>query len=425
MLDSIYLGMTGLLGYSRGLKVIANNTANMNTPGFKGSTLQFADLFYSNGNLGSGSGGRNYGQVGYGLDTKGTTFNFRQGELRQTSNDLDAAIDGLGLFNLKDDAGNIHYTRAGQFQFNADGVLINRSDNAKVMGIDANGALAEISLSGLKTHAGAVTTTVKFSGNLSSSTTDQTVKGITVIDANGGEHSLTLNFTGVTTTTPGTPSTPGLPPTPGIPSVPNLPTTPGTTIPGFWNVVLMDGTTTVGTGTIQFQNGKPDPSTAKISMTYKAKNMAPVPLVFDFSGDVTSFAGGTLSTLAVASQDGYGPGAMSKATFDPSGNLVLTYSNGQTANAARLALSRFDSLDAVTAVGNNQFAASGTQAWQLGKAGESGFGAVRAGQIEISNVDLSQEFSDLVVMQRGYQSSSQVITTANEMLQELFSMKGK
>jgi flagellar hook protein FlgE len=116
---------------------------------------------------------------------------------------------------------------------------------------------------------------------------------------------------------------------------------------------------------------------------------------------------------------------MSKATFDADGNLVLTYSNGQTSKAARLALSRFDSLDAVTATGNNQFNATGTQAWQLGHAGADGFGAVRAGQIEISNVDLSQEFSDLVVMQRGYQSSSQVITTANEMLQELFSMKGK
>ncbi|SFC97492.1 flagellar hook protein FlgE [Collimonas sp. OK412] len=417
MLESIYLGMTGLLGYSRGLKVIANNTANMNTPGFKGSTLQFADLFYSNSNLGSGGNGRNYGQIGYGLDTKGTTLNFRQGELRQTSNDLDAAIDGLGLFNLKDDAGNIHYTRAGQFQFNDDGILVNRSDNAKVLGLDANGVLGEISLVGLRTHAGSATTTIKFSGNLSSSTTDQTVTGLKVIDAAGAEHALSLKFTGVTGTTPGTPTIPGLP---TIPTIPSTPTTPG-----FWNVDLMDGTRVVGSGTIRFQDGKPDPATAKISMTYKAGNLAPIPITLDFSGDVTSFAGGTLSTLAVASQDGYGPGAMSKATFDADGNLVLTYSNGQTSKAARLALSRFDSLDAVTATGNNQFNATGTQAWQLGHAGADGFGAVRAGQIEISNVDLSQEFSDLVVMQRGYQSSSQVITTANEMLQELFSMKGK
>src|SRR3954471_8343015 len=113
MLNSIYIGMTGLQGYSQGLRVIANNTANLNTPGFKGSTLQFADMFYTN----DGSGAGNM-QVGYGLHTAGTVLNFQQGELRQTGNNLDLAIDGQGLFTVQDAAGNTHYTRAGQFTFN-------------------------------------------------------------------------------------------------------------------------------------------------------------------------------------------------------------------------------------------------------------------------------------------------------------------
>src|SRR3954469_4746544 len=163
MLDSIYIGMTGLQGYSQGLRVIANNTANINTPGFKSSSLQFADMFYSNSSGGSGTM-----QVGYGLNTAGTALNFEQGELRQTGNSLDLAIDGQGLFTVKDSSGNLHYTRAGQFSFNADGVLVSRIDGSKVMGLDANGALHEISTRGTAVTQGKATTTVKFSGNVSS-----------------------------------------------------------------------------------------------------------------------------------------------------------------------------------------------------------------------------------------------------------------
>ena len=83
MLNSIYIGMSGLQAYSQGLRVIANNTANINTPGFKSSSLQFADMFYSTESSGSG-----LMQVGYGLGTAGTTLNFKQGELRQTGNTL-------------------------------------------------------------------------------------------------------------------------------------------------------------------------------------------------------------------------------------------------------------------------------------------------------------------------------------------------
>src|SRR4051794_22833120 len=116
MLNSIYIGMSGLQGYSQGLRVIANNTANLNTPGFKGSTLQFADMFYSNNRTQAGPGGMM--QVGYGLNTAGTVLNFQQGELRQTGNSLDLAVDGQGLFTVKDASGDLHYTRAGQFSFN-------------------------------------------------------------------------------------------------------------------------------------------------------------------------------------------------------------------------------------------------------------------------------------------------------------------
>jgi flagellar hook protein FlgE len=392
VLESIYIGMSGLQGYSQGLRVIANNTANINTPGYKGSTLQFADMFYSNTN--SGAGGTM--QVGYGLNTAGTVLNFQQGELRQTGNSLDLAVDGQGLFTLRDASGNLHYTRAGQFTFDADGVLVSRIDGSKVMGIGADGSLTPISIGGASTAPGKATTSVKFAGNLSSTGSDQTIGNVKVIDALGGEHILSVQLTNDSANTP-----------------------------GAWKLDLMDGATSVGTGEIRFAGGEPDAAHSQVTITYSPSGVPPIPLMLDFGSDVTSFAAGNLSTLAFTSQDGYAPGALTGVSFDASGALVMSYSNGQTVKGTQLAMGRFDSLDAVGSIGGNQFDATNPLAWHTGVAAANGFGSVRAGVVEMSNVDLSQEFSDLVIMQRGYQASSQVISTANDMLQELFQMKSK
>lgn len=396
MLESIYVGMTGLLGYSRGLRVIANNTANINTPGFKSSSLQFADMFYTGGNLAGGNASQNRDQVGFGLNTTGTAMSFKQGELRQTGNSLDMAVDGQGLFVLQDAEGKITYTRAGQFKFDDNGVLVSRANGEKVMGMDSSGALVEISVAGQMLDQGRPTSRLKFSGNLSNTVTDQTAVGtVQVVDAGGAIHTLSVKF--VTTEA----------------------TTSGTTM----RVDLLDGTAVVGSGSMVFIGGKPTPQTSVVNMTYVPAGQPPMTLALDFSADVVLFAGST--TLKMDSQDGLGPGTLSGTAFDANGVLRLSYSNGQTVKGASLALARFDSPDAVAALGNNQFEMVNKNAWHYGKAGEGAFGSVRAGQIEISNVDLSQEFSDLVIMQRGYQASSQVISTANEMLQQLFSMKSK
>lgn len=396
MLESIYVGMTGLLGYSRGLRVIANNTANMNTPGFKSSSLQFADMFYTGGNLSGGVTSQNNNQLGFGLNTTGTTMSFKQGELRQTGNELDMAVDGQGLFVLKGDDGSLVYTRAGQFRFDADGVLVSRSSGEKVMGRDSNGQLVEISVAGHMTQAGKATTRVKFSGNLSSTATEQEVGNITVLDAMGGSHTLTLKFTNTDSVEAGS-----------------------------WSVDVMDGTTVLSTGRIVFADGRPVADAAIVQATYTPPGQPPMALSLDFSSDVTSFASGNLSTLAMTFQDGVGPGTLSGVAFDANGVLTISYSNGESRNGARIALARFDSQDAMAALGDNQFRMLDERAWHFGAAGEGAFGKVRTGAVEISNVDLSQEFSDLVVMQRGYQASSQVISTASDMLQELFSMKSR
>lgn len=392
MLESINIGMSGLLGYSKGLRVIANNTANINTPGYKGSSLQFADMFASSQG-GSASGTM---KIGYGLGTNGTTINFKQGELRQTGNSLDLAVDGQGLFTVKDDKGNTHYTRAGQFEFNQDGVLVSRGDKGKVMGQLADGSIGEIDLTNQRTKVGTATTNVKFTGNASSTGTDATINNVKVFDAAGGEHLLSVKLTNT-----------------------------NTTLAGSWQVDLMDGATVIGTGQIIFAGGRPAAGSGKVTIAYAPSGVSSTDVTLDFENDVTSFASGTVSTVAFGSQNGFPPGSLTDVSFDAQGVLQLRYSNGQATSGAQLVLGRFESIDAVTQVGDGQFDATDELAWRVGVAGAGVFGNVRSGVVEASNVDLSQEFSDLVIMQRGYQASSQVIGTANDMLQELFSMKGR
>lgn len=385
MLDSIYVGMSGLTGYARGLRVIAHNTANLNTPGFKGASLQFADLFHDNG----GSGG-----IGNGVATHRTVLDFSAGELRQTGQPLDLAVDGQGLFVLRDAAGQLHYTRDGRFQFDREGIL-KSADGSEVMGMGADGKLSAIGLAGLRTHGAQATTAVTFTGNLSSTASEQSIPGVRVLDAAGGTHDLTLVFTN-----------------------------DSETAAGSWKVVLKDGETEVGKASLSFVDGKPVLAGAKLSFSYKPAGQSALALTLDFTGDVTSFASGDLSTLSMTTQDGHAAGGLTGVAFDATGALALTYANGQTVKGIRLALARFDSLDAVASAGDNAFDATDASAWHVGTPGDA-FGNVKSGAVEISNVDLSQEFSDLVIMQRGYQASSQIVSTANDMLQELFAMKNK
>jgi len=394
MIGSIFIALSGLRGFEKGLRVIANNTANLNTPGFKGSRLQFANLFHAGG-MGSGGIGGGSERTGYGLYTVGTMLDLQQGQFQTTGNSLDLAIDGLGMFVLRDASGKIHYSRDGQFLLDADGKLVSVTTGEEVLAFDEGGNLVPVSIGSLSTNPASPTANVVLRGNLSSTVTTRTIGNVTVIDRVGATHSLSVKLDAVSGS------------------------------PGSWDVTLLDGTTTVGTARIAFVNGLPDPAASKVTIAYAVAGQADLPITLDFSTNVTSFDSGSQSTLAVASQDGHAQGSLTSATFDAAGVLQLAYSNGQKVKGVQLALARFDSLEAVEQVGNNEFQAKDGRPWELGRAQDRGFGAVRSGVVEVSNVDLSQEFSDLVIMQRGYQASSQVVSTANEMLGELFAMKGK
>jgi len=391
MIDSILIAESGLSGFEQGLRTISDNTANLNTPGFKGAVEQFSDMADGNAT----SNGSSFGQPGRGLDTLGTTLNFSAGTLQSTNNPLDLAINGDGFFTLRDAQGNLHYTQDGQFKFNDAGKLVSSVTGEDVMGMDAGHALAPISIAGLDTFAAQATSKVTFVGNLSSGATTDTVGSITVIDNAGTSHALSLTL------------------------VPDAATA------GKWNLTLQDGATTVGTSSITFSNGQVVPANSTATFTYTPAGSTPVPLTFDFSANVTSSNSGSASTLAVSAADGFAAGQLTGKSFDSTGTLVLTYSNGQTSKKSQLALGQFASSDDVVATSHNEFSAKDGTSWKVGVAGGGGFGQIQSSTIEASNVDLSGEFSNLVIMQRGYQACSQVVSTASDMLTALFGMMTK
>lgn len=401
MFDSIYNGKTGLLAFSKGLDVLSNNIANLNTPGYKSAELAFRDLFLKYTTLGGNSDETSM-QMGSGVDTPSTALRFRQGEFRETGNALDAAIDGNGFFVLKNDKGYV-YSRAGQLEFDADGFLVDRTSGLHVMGLQG-ASLVDITLSGRRSSPPQATSEVVFVGNLSSGSTTHVIRDISVYDALGTNHRLTVNF--ARNTAAGAPS-------------------------GSWLLEVRDQgaadpTAVIASGEIRFQgNGSPDTGFNTLSFSYAPAGGAPAStIVLDF-GDpgtfsgTTNFSGGTTSDARVASQNGYAAGSLTKTAFDAQGVLQLTYSNGQTATGESLALAWFQDLQKLVLGGGGIFENNGGETPVLESPATGGMGKIVAGKIELSNVDLTEQFTDMVIIQRGYQASSQVTSVANEMIQQL------
>jgi flagellar hook protein FlgE len=393
MFDTIFIGTSGLLNHAKGLRVVGNNLANVNTPGFKSSQLQFANLFQQSGGQPSQSeGAGNLPRMGSGLGSLGAQINFRAGLEQATGNPLDLAIDGNGFYIVKR-AGDLLYTRAGDFSFDAAGVLVNSAGD-HVQGLES-GRLADITLDQLERSPPKATATVTFRGELALTDAtpplDQTVAGVTVLDANGVDHPLSLSFHNEGD--------------------------------GVFNVTVKDGANvTVATDKIKFAGGAAIAGSSAISLSYTPAGGTAAPLTLDFS-KLVSMPASTVP-ISVASQDGYAAGVRTDQSFDANGLLTVQYSNGQKATGARIALADFASEAALEEAGGAAFrTVGGAQAFH-GYAGTDSFGKLASGRREGSNVDLAEEFGNLILMQRGYQASSHVISTANDMIQQLFDMKG-
>lgn len=394
MLDSIYIGMSGLISFSKGLSNISNNVANLNTPGYKRTQLEFLDLYYRYSYSGSSDQQSSPYTQGSGVKTGASLMNFSDGEFRQTDNDLDLSIQGNGFFTLRKD-GETFYTRAGQFEVDSSGYLVAKDDGARVAG-SVGGGLGDISVSGKRSNPAQPTQNVSFVNVLSTTSTTYSVPNISVFDSLGAQHTLTLNMTNDSASTP-----------------------------GRWTLAVVEGATTLATGEVRYSGaGAPLAGFDSVSFAYNPGGGATTNTVnLDFTG--SNYYSTTSSTLSIGTRDGYAAGYLTKTTVDSDGNIVLNYSNGQTAKDARLALTWFTNLSALQAQGSNRYVLFGDTEKVVGSPGESGLGKIKSGGIELSNVELAEEFSELIIVQRGYQASSQVISAANEMIQQLGEIRGR
>lgn len=393
MFGAIYIGLSGLNAYSKGLQQVSNNVTNLNTSGFKGSTVSFENYFgsssngsiaYSAGNRGSGSG------VGVGDNM----IDLKQGELRQSERDLDLAVDGGGFLTLMD-GDKMLYTRTGSFQVDQDGYIVLAGTNYRLATLDATNRPVALSIDTARTSAPQPTTSIKFADNLSTTaTTAVTVADMAVYDSTGTRHVWTAKF--------------------------EKDAAAGNTA---WKVtVTNDKGETVGTNTLKFINGIVDPATSKLDFTDATAKFT---VSLDFSSGVTNFSSGDVSTLRSASIDGHGVGTITTVTVNNDGALEIGYSNGETHKMGALALADFRDPQTLEQRSGGLFSHSGNGGVEYMDSADPRVGKVMSKRLEASNVDLSRQFGDLILIQRGFQASSQIVSVSNDMIQQLFGIRGQ
>jgi len=385
MLRSLYAGISGLRSHQTMLDVTGNNIANVNTTGFKASAVQFQDSLSQlvrNSTLPQrDAGGSNPAQVGLGVQVAGISTNFAQGSAQSTGVPTDLMIAGDGFFVVRSGA-ETRYTRNGGFTFDSSARLVT-ADGSLVQGWTAvNGVIApgqglgDITLPVGATLPATATTSASITGNLPSETAvgEQVVRDTPVYDAEGASSMLALTFTRTAT---------------------------------GWDVTDGAGATT----SLTFSNGA---QTGGGSLVSKG-------ISIDLSA-VTGYA--DVDTMAFDTQNGEPAGTLLSYALSDDGSLIGTFSNGKTQVLARVALATFVNPGGLEKTGSSQYVASVNSGQaSIGTAGADGMGKIVSGALEMSNVDLSQEFTNLIVAQRGFQANARIITTSDEVLQELTNLK--
>jgi flagellar hook protein FlgE len=402
------IALSALNADSTAIDIVGNNLANLNTTGFKASSVDFSDVMAEQ--LGAGSGN---GQVGLGVGQVSSIQDFTQGTVTPvtTGGSLDAAIQGNGFFVVKDSNNNQLYTRDGSFQLSATGELETETGQL-VQGwtatngvVNANGPTGDITVPVGSTMAPSATANMSMNVNLDSSTA---VNGtfsapITVYDSLGQAQTLTVAFT--------------------------------ETSAGNWNYnvtiptadVTAGTSTTVATGTLTFDaNGNLTSPAAgspvAISVTGLADGANTLNInwnLYNSSGtqQITQYS--QTSAMSDPTQDGFAAGTVSGVSIQNGGLMVANYSNGQQVTVGQLAIASIANPTSLLQVGDNNLQASAATAQAaIGASGTGGNGTVEGGSLEASNTDMASEFTKLLSYERSYQAASRVITTSDTLAQE-------
>jgi flagellar hook protein FlgE len=390
MLRSLYSGISGLRSHQTMLDVTGNNIANVNTTAFKGSAVQFQDTLSQlvQGATGPGAqaGGTNPAQIGLGVLVAGISTNFTQGAAQATGRPTDMMINGDGFFVTKV-GGETVYTRAGSFDPDALGRLVGPGGailqgwNAVNGVIQQGGALGDVTIPLNAVTPATATTAGTINGNLPSDAAlgDQLVRDVDVYNGTGASRKLTLTFTKTAT---------------------------------GWDVAGADANGATAAGALTFD------ATGKLTA---GGTLAVGGVTVDLS-TVTGYAG--ITTVAFKNQNGSASGTLQSFSLSKDGTIIGLFSNGDKQAVGRIALATFVNPGGLEKAGGSTYRATvNSGAAELGGPGEAGLGTLQSGSLEMSNVDLSQEFTNLIVAQRGFQANARIITTSDEVLQELTNLK--
>ena len=425
---SFYTALSGLSTHGTAMSVAADNIANINTTGFKNSAAEFQDIL---GVSLTGLSGGN--QTGAGTSIQSVDVSYTQGTFESTEVSTDVAINGKGFFAVQDPSTNERfYTRAGHFYFDNQGYYVNSQGN-RVQGFlyDNTGTILIESLSDIRINqnsmiAPQVTTQAEMVLTLDSSATPPTggwditnppgssnyTTPVTIYDTLGQDHGVQVFFTNVSTVA-----------------------NPRT---WEWHAVIDGGDVQGGTsgvyqlfgqGTLVF-NASGALTSPAAAVAFHDETANPITYANSVVGtnstvDWTSTTQyGSTSAIQSINQNGYAPGTASNMSIDSQGNLTANYTNGQTNRVARLALANFPNIKGLQRKGATLYAET-VQSGQplINRPSEGGMGSVSSSMLEESNVDLAGEIIKMIVIQRGYQANSKVISTTDEMLNTLINIR--
>lgn len=458
MIRSMYSAVSALRAHQTYMDVIGNNIANVNTTGYKAGRMTFQDVLSQTvrGSTASTAqrAGMNPAQVGLGSQLGTIDIMQAQGDIMATNKPTDLAIQGDGFFIVNEGLRNL-YTRDGSFDVSSDGYLVSPSSGLRVQGwvpdpskpdingqptINTSNPITDIKIPLQGMVPGRASDKSLLSGNLDSravaanpaatppvaATTFQST--VVLYNSLGASHNLPVSFTKDTAAGAWIVSLPvgnpaAVPPTTPVPADPSMASL-GFSIGG--GAVAQSFTVHFGAnGKIDQINGAANTgATVGVAIGYDpAITTATTPqnVVTDFS-KITQLA--AISEVNMSSQNGYGPGSLLSFEVSQNGEVSGIYSNGVNQSLGQIALARIPNPSGLSRQGSNAYAVSNNSGLPLiGAAATGGRGTVVSGSLEMSNVDLAQEFTNMISAQRGFQANSRIITTSDEMLQELISLK--
>ncbi|MFM7708934.1 MAG: flagellar hook protein FlgE [Gammaproteobacteria bacterium] len=399
------IAISGLNAAQSDLSVTANNIANSATTGFKGSRVQFAQLYAAS------QGGS--AATGSGVEVAGIGQRFSQGAINFTDNSLDLAISGKGFFVVADGAAR-SYTRAGAFKVDRDGFVVNSSaQRLQVYPSVAGGGFNTGTTSDLRLNSGEsppsatqrVAMTLNLPGNAAepattpfSATDPDTYSystAMTVYDSLGAAHTATVYFS-------------------------------KTDAPNTWEQRLyVDGTAVGGAQTLEYSASGALVSPAEGEASFPAytptTGAAPIELTYDFSAS-TQY--GTAFSVSAIDQDGYTTGRLIGVETGTDGVVQARFTNGRSVALGQIAIAQFASVDGLQPLADTAWgetAASGPAL--LGTAGTADGGAVQSGALEGSNVDVTEQLVNMITAQRNFQANAKMISTADAISQTIINIR--